>query len=85
MGAMKFGQIAEAQSASPTAREVRFLRRDVFVRYLPLVVMLVVLIYMALTVEHFMTERQPHQHLASGFCARSHGGRDDGGADYGRH
>ncbi|MGQ9851130.1 MAG: ABC transporter permease [Aggregatilineaceae bacterium] len=57
MGAMKFGQMADAQSTSPTTREIKFLRKDILVRYLPLLVMLVVLVYLAFTVEHFMTER----------------------------
>ena len=57
MGAMKFGQMAETQDTGLAARGMRFLRKDFLVRYLPLVVMLIVLVYMAFTVEHFMTER----------------------------
>ena len=57
MGAMKFGQAAETPNANLVARGTRFLRKDVLVRYLPLFVMLIVLVYMALTVEHLMTER----------------------------
>lgn len=57
MGAMRFGQLADTRDASLISRGVKLLRKDIFVRYLPLIVMLVVLMYMAFTVEHFMTQR----------------------------
>ena len=57
MGAMRFGQLADTQGASLISRGTKLLRKDIFVRYLPLIVMLAVLVYMAFTVEHFMTQR----------------------------
>ncbi len=57
MGATQLGQLTETPDINSTARGMRFLRKDILIRYLPLVVMVVVLAYMALTVEHFMTQR----------------------------
>jgi ribose transport system permease protein len=57
MRATKSEQMAETGGAGLVVRDVRDLRQDILVRYLPLVLMLIVMVYLALTVEHFMTER----------------------------
>ncbi|HVO71237.1 MAG TPA: ABC transporter permease [Aggregatilineaceae bacterium] len=57
MGVIRFGGSVKTPETSIGAQGLRLLRKDLIIRYLPLIVMLIVMVYMALTVEHFMTER----------------------------
>jgi ribose transport system permease protein len=57
MGVIRFGRSLKTPEASVAGQGLRLWRKDLIIRYLPLLVMLVVFVYMALTVEHFMTER----------------------------
>ena len=58
MGVIRSGRSLKSSETSIAAQGVRLLRKDsIIIRYLPLIVMLIVLVYMAFTVEHFMTER----------------------------
>ncbi len=40
-----------------SARRLQFIRSDLLLRYLPFIVMLIIIVVMGLTVEHFMTQR----------------------------
>ncbi len=57
MGVIRSGQSLKTTETGMAAQGVRLVRKDLIIRYLPLVVMLIVFVYMAFTVEHFMTER----------------------------
>ena len=57
MGVIRFGGSVKTPESNISGQGLRLLRKDLTIRYLPLVVMLIVFVYMAFTVEHFMTER----------------------------
>jgi ribose transport system permease protein len=54
---VSFGRSLKVPETSIMGQGIRWLRKDLIIRYLPLVLMVIVFVYMAFTVEHFMTER----------------------------
>ncbi len=57
MGVARFGRTLGRPEPSAPARGIPFLRNDLLLRYLPAIVMLIVIVIMGLTVDKFMTER----------------------------
>lgn len=57
MGVIKSWRLGSSTPTDATNRRSRFMNRDVILRFLPAIVMLIIIIVMGLTVEHFMTQR----------------------------
>jgi ribose/xylose/arabinose/galactoside ABC-type transport system permease subunit len=57
MGVMRFRHLARSTQTDVRSSRLRLMTNDAILRYLPAIVMLIVIIIISLTVEHFMTQR----------------------------